>query len=52
MYFKVYPPLFSITKMNLTQYIQLSCNSNYSLSSATYDTSGVLALAVDYSSDL
>jgi hypothetical protein len=51
--FKIYPPLVSINRMNLTHYALLECPAIYSISSLKYDTSiGELTLTADYTSDM
>ncbi len=49
--FSLYPPLVTIKKMDLYQYVNMNCEANYEISEINY-SSGVLTIVVDYSSDL
>ena len=51
--FSVSPPILNIRHMDLDQYVSLICqDTTYKVSDLVYDSSGQLALTVDYTSDM
>lgn len=49
--FTVDPSLLNLKKMNISKYLNFSCDSTYSIASITYDN-GIIELNVDYTEDM
>ena len=49
--FDVFPPLFSINKMHLSQHVSLDCNASSFISQVSY-LNGILEIRVDYTTDM
>jgi hypothetical protein len=49
--FNVYPALLNINLMNLSYYVSLKCNSNFTIEQISY-SDGILKLNVNYTDDM